>query len=265
MAEPRAQITPDGPDATLVTPRFDEEETVLAQPVVPLDAEAVPPAAGATAAAAYAPRARALRRQWPLTLALVSALVGSVIGGLGLYLFQQRERSAAEAPAESAQPAPAPADEQAAEVKSPVETAPVETAPAAEPEAAEEPLEDEAPSPADARAAGSRGNDDDEDDDDARGDARVSAPPVRDAGARDSAPVKRGKKGERDGELQRRERRAPPDYSPPIAHEGGGREARRVDSIVYPTRRAERRAERRARRAARNVDRVRAIFEGQPE
>ncbi len=41
MSEPREIGTPAEDDgATLVTPRFDEEETVLAQPVVPLDAEA---------------------------------------------------------------------------------------------------------------------------------------------------------------------------------------------------------------------------------
>jgi hypothetical protein len=243
MSDPNAQATPDERDATLATPRFDEEETVLAQPVVPLDAEEIPPAAAPTP---YAPRPRALR-QWPLALALISALVGGIVGGLGLYLFQQRGSetpAAAEAPAEVAQPAPAA--EQAAdagEVSAPAESAPVTEAEAA------------------AESVAERREDDDEGGDDARGEDRISAPPARDAGASESAP-KHGKKGERDAELPRRPRRTTADDSPPVVTEGG---ARRVDSIVYPSRRAERRAERRARRAARNVDRVRAIFEGQPE
>ncbi|HEV3468877.1 MAG TPA: hypothetical protein VG148_06120 [Pyrinomonadaceae bacterium] len=245
MSEPRTHPTPGETDETLVTPRFDEEETVLAQPVVPLDA----PAEGVPARPSYLPRARALGRQWPLALALVSALVGGVIGGLGLYLFQQYER-ATPAPAGPqagvTQPSPAPTVEQAAQAAPAADevSAPVETAPAAEPGGAEDSPEDEAAPPRD---------------DGARDEDRAAAPrpPVREAPAPGSAP-KRGKKGERDAELQRRQRSTPPDSNPPAMTEGG---ARRVDTIVYPSRRAARRE----RRATRSVDRVRAIFEGQPE
>jgi hypothetical protein len=244
MPEPRAH-TPDDSDATLVTPRFDEEETVLAQPVVPLDApEELPPHTPAAA-----PRPYAARRQWPLALVLVSALVGSVIGGAGLYFFQKHRRSnvAPAAPAEAAQPSPAPTVEQAAEAADEVSAPAPESAPAAEIIDA-----DEAAAAPDERAD-KRADDDDRDAE--RADKTPAPAPTR---AREGSP-KRGKKGERDDESQRRERRS--------ASEGeeGRSEARRVDVMTYPSRRDERRAERRARRAARSVDRVRAIFEGQPE
>jgi hypothetical protein len=257
MEEPREHTTPEEVNETLVTPRFDEEETVLAQPVVPLDAagaEETPTPEPAYAARPSAPPARAPRSQWPLALILVSALVGSVIGGTGLYFFQ-KHRSAdaatqqpAAPPAEETRPAPAPTVEQAAEAN-------VESAPVAVPvEAAEPPAEeDETPAAEPVR--------DNRDDDDA---PRAERPAARDEGSREDSP-RRGKKGERDTEVQRRERNNSDD-GPPAT----GRPApRRVDSIVYPSRREERRAqrqaERRARRAERQADRLRAIFEGEPE
>jgi hypothetical protein len=255
MSESRELGTPEEDGATLVTPRFDEEETVLAQPVVRLDAEEEFPPAGAEAAhVAPATQAHAGRRQWPLALILISALAGSVIGGTGLYFFQKHRRAdaappASPAPAESAQPQPEP--EQAAEV-APESNAPVEAAPAAEETA---PDEDAPRKGEDKDRAG-------EDTDAGRAD-RIPAPappPVHDAG-----PRKQGKKAEpEDDAPRRRERRTSRDDDDAQR----GREARRVDTITYPTRREERRAERRAarreRRAARNVDRLRAIFEGQP-
>ena len=235
MAEPREldQHEDDGGE-TLVTPRFDEEETVLAQPVVPLEADA----AHAPAPTAYAPRSRAGRSPWPLALVLVSALAGSVVGGTALYLFQKHRRASAVAPAPVPAPAPSPTAEQSAEVMEPVETEPAVV------EA--EPLEETA------REDEAKSRDEVE---------RVPAPPAASA----STP-KRGKKAEHENVAPR------PRRDDSRTSDGDGREARRVDSITYPTRReelreerrAQRRAERRERRAARNVDRVRAIFEGQP-
>ena len=261
MSESRANPTPGQPDETLVTPRFDEEETVLAQPVVPLDAPAGETPQAAPAGASAAPRSPSARRQWPLALALVSALVGSIVGGFGLYLYQQHGGSddasvqQSAAPAEVSQPAPSPTVEQAAEV-APEVTAPVETAPADEPEEAEDALADDTPPAAE---RDDRKRDDVERDDDR---AAAAPPPVREATAPPPL-AKRGKKGDRDAELQRRQRSVPPEDDAPVVTEGG---ARRVDVITYPSRRAERQAERRARRTARrDVDRLRAIFEGQPE
>lgn len=254
MAEPRADQTPD--DETLVTPRFDEEETVLAQPVVRLDAaEDLPPGEPAVAAAhSYVPRAHGSRRPWPLAVILVSALVGSVIGGTGLYFFQKHRRAeaaqpAATTPAEATQPAPAPAAEQAS---APVEETQPAPAPSVEEAAAVEPI----PEPVE-----------DEDEDDARK-ADPAPEPARNVPVREEEP-RRGKKGDRDDAVERRERNRSSDDDAPAARN----EARRVDAIVYPTRREERRAqrqaERRARRAERQADRqadrLRAIFEGEPE
>src|SRR5687768_15855998 len=92
---------PDGePEETLVTPRFDEVETVQAQPVVPL-AE-VPP--GARGVGGFNARRRG---SWPLALILVSALVGVIGGAAGLYFYQHRSTENASA---EAQPTPAPAE-----------------------------------------------------------------------------------------------------------------------------------------------------------
>ena len=224
----------EDPEATLVTPRFGEEETVLAQPVVPL-ADVGPGAGADEAAPVHAPTPAAPRRSWLLVLVLVSAFAGSVIGGAGLYLYQKGRRAPQQPPAETTteqQPA-APAETSQAAFAEPSPEAPAEAAeppaPDAETEAKEERL---APKP---------------------------APEVKPAADRQPAPDatrKRGKKGEHENDAR--------------DEDDDGLAARRVDSIIYPTRREQRRAERRAARRAerqqsRVVDRVRGIFEGQPQ
>ncbi|HEX8353689.1 MAG TPA: hypothetical protein VF611_12360, partial [Pyrinomonadaceae bacterium] len=122
-AEEEATVVVSGEEATLVAPRFDDEETLVARPVVPLDGEAVEPPAAAdatpapTAAArlAYARSRYAPRRSWMVGLMLASVLVGGVLGGAGLYLYQRQSRDdaggatpQAVTPADTAQPASAP-------------------------------------------------------------------------------------------------------------------------------------------------------------
>jgi hypothetical protein len=68
------------PDATLVTPRFDEVEAQVARPVVPL---------------AGRPARLSARRQWPIALVLISALAGGVVSLLAFRLYQQRQATAA--------------------------------------------------------------------------------------------------------------------------------------------------------------------------
>ena len=70
-------------DATLVTPRFDEQEAETARPVVPL--------AEATEVGVYG----AGRRRWPLALVLASALLGGVVSVFALRVYQGRQRAAA--------------------------------------------------------------------------------------------------------------------------------------------------------------------------
>lgn len=88
-------------DATLVTPRFDDDDARRAHPVVPL-AEAPTPAR----------RVRATRRSWAPALVAVLLLVGAALGGAVATKFMQgpRAESAQEAeqvPQEQTQAAPA--------------------------------------------------------------------------------------------------------------------------------------------------------------
>jgi hypothetical protein len=258
MKEP-LQSRPTGEsEETLVTPRFDEVETVQAQPVVPL-AEVPPPGVGGV-------RGFAGRRfaSWPLALVLVSALVGVVVGGAGLYFYQHRPTE--NASADSPQAAPSPAE-------APQVTPPAEESASLPPQQAEPPNGE-----ADAAEVVSseiveppaEGADDAKKEEAAKSPApepRRAAEPGDDSGGRN-----RGRNAEREAEAPRSAPRAARVGSREGARDddddGREPEARLSDEIIYPRdRRAARRAERRARREnrQRSVDRVRGIFEGQPE
>ncbi|MCA1619479.1 MAG: hypothetical protein LC795_09265 [Acidobacteria bacterium] len=230
-----------GEEATLVSPRFDDEETLVARPVVPLDAEAVE-AAGAHGPAAaphaahlpqtYAGRPFAPRRSWALATVLVSVLVGGVLGGAGLYIYQRQSQD----------------DRAVTTTQQPEAPAETQPEPAAEVSNAPPP---EAPAPAVAVPA-----------EPAPDGGETAESPAREPEVEPAAPRKRGKKGEHDAEVERRAPR--PDAVRPVARaedDGGARGVRRVDSIVYRPRRAPRRA----RRDAADTDRLRRIFEGTPE
>lgn len=246
-------------ETTLVAPRFDEEETLVARPVVPLGADAHAPAPAQTPArpAPEARRTFAPRRSGILALALASILIGGVLGGAGLYLYQRQSQDPAVSPAAMApEPLAAPADAaQAPDVSAESQPA----APHAEPPAPQT----EAPSAASNAAKPAT----------PAPDAEVpAASPARkpesvSVAERRTAPSegtpRRIKKDERDEEIERRPAPRPDDN---LARDEAP-EARRVDTIFYRQRRAERQAERRAaRRARRNddVDRLRRIFEGTP-
>ncbi len=241
-----------GEEATLVSPRFDDEETLVARPVVPLDAEeaeaahapGLSPQAAAAGLPAYARRLSAPRRSWMLALVLVSVLVGGVLGGAGLYIYQrqsQDERAVAtpptETPAETqqqAEPAPEPTVEASnvTQAEAPASVAESTAAPAPTPAAVDE-------------ATAARP---------ARETETVPAAVRREAtdANRNAGTPKRGKKGENDDEVERPR---------PVARASAPapREARRMDTILYRPRRE------RARRAAGDTDRLRRIFEGTPE
>ena len=253
MREPQQQQNPRDEDATLVVggeettlvaPRFDDEETLVARPVVPLEqgGHAPLPERPGIEVTRPAPvyRSRyAPRRGWPLALVLVSVLIGGVLGGAGLYLYQRQSHDPAVTPSAAQAPA-APAEGQPSATDSEPQAQPT-AAPAEPPAQATAPLGEEAPAAAPAREPES-----------------VPATERRTQPAEGSP--KRGKKGERDEVLERRPTPRP-DGNVARAEE---REARRVDAIVYRPRRAERRAERRARRGD-DVDRLRRIFEGGPQ
>jgi type IV secretory pathway VirB10-like protein len=267
-ADEEATVVVGGEETTLVAPRFDDEETMVARPVVPLDTDAPADAGQDSPAAHFAPARRRLyapRRSWMLALVLVSVLVGGILGGAGLYLYQRQSNDPAvspsattaqpEPPADSAQSAPAaegqavtPSDTAAPQAETPAPSEPNAGEPA--PPARVEPARvEEAPAAPSAREPES-----------------VPAAERREAPAAggDTGTPKRGKKGERDAEM---ERRAAPRPGGNVAR-ADEPEARRVDSISYRPRRAERQAERRAARRARredDMDRLRRIFEGTPQ
>jgi hypothetical protein len=240
MKEPQQQTLLDdgatlvvrGEETTLVAPRFDDEETLVARPVVPL---------GAAAPAAPEPPRRdahdyrrpyAPRRTWTLGLVLVSVLIGGVLGGAGLYLYQRQSQDPAVSPAAATRPAahadaaPAEAQQAAPDAEpSPRQTEPSPAAPNAE-ETAPPASDEEAPA--------------------AREPESVPAADRRTAPAEGTP--KRGKKGERDEELERRASPRP-----------DGNVARTDDSIFDRPRRVTRRA-----RANDDLDRLRRIFEGTP-
>jgi hypothetical protein len=249
MKEP-TPTTPTGePEETLVTPRFDDVETVQAQPVVPLTE--VPP--GATRGRSFDARRFA---SWPVALVLVSALVGVVVGGAGLYFYQNRSAADTQPQNFSAEATiAAPSFEGSAPAQGVEETAAAEVVEA-------EVVEPVAPAVSDDDAKKEEAD-------------KPSAPEPRKAAERDDDNMdssKRGKKVERDAEPEpvRRTPRAERVASREQARGDGDSEpqARLSDEIIYRReRRAERQAERRERRAnrQRSVDRVRGIFEGQPE
>lgn len=272
MQETKRTYADDEGEETMVAPRFDDEETVLARPVVPFeevgDAPAVIPATSTSASTTVAPPPYsnlrvAPRRSLVAALVLVSALVGSVLGVAGLYFYQMRKN--ADEPASQQQqqqqaeaPAAQPATETASESPNRETVVPATAEPSA-PAAAETAAEPEAEA--------------EDDDDDRRKDRDADEADARPVAERrnvseDREPAvtpKRGKKGARDEEIRREARRAPrhDEDDRPVGRDevsdDDRREARRVGVITYRPRRARPRRDR-----YESPDRLRRIFEGQP-
>ncbi|MCA1632778.1 MAG: hypothetical protein LC802_03430 [Acidobacteria bacterium] len=248
------QSFPTGePEETLVTPRFDEVETVQAQPVVPFGE--VP------AGAPSRPRPGSRRRSsWPLALILTSALAGCVVGGAGLYLYQRRATEEAPRAAEPTQmPLAAEATQATVAAGEPEVTASL-SAPAPEPAAEGDTAEVLEAERVEVPAPAHRGDDDAKN---KESDKASSTEPRKTVERRDAEENhKHGKRGGRDAEAER-----VGSGEAAAREENRDGEARLADTIIYRQRRAERREERRARRENRTraVDRVRGIFEGQPQ
>jgi hypothetical protein len=268
MQKPQ-QFLPTDEEETLVAPRFDEEETVVARRVVPLDdvehPEPVSAQPTATVAPTHTSEPPSARRPWPLALVVASALIGAVLGGAGLYIYQHRASSHA-ANASAAQQSVAPTNAPA------VESQPT-PAPTLE-------VVNEQPS----APATSRNSDARPDESNATPDGGANAEereaPKGATGATDAeqrkadedraavAP-KHGKRGNRDEEIERNERRArrsdsDDQLSRSDTDAGDAPVARHVDTITIFDR--PRRASRRdSQRSDRGTDRLRRIFEGQPQ
>jgi type IV secretory pathway VirB10-like protein len=252
------QLLNDEDEETIVAPRFDEEETIIAQPVVPLGG-----------AARVQPRPR---RPWSFALIIVSVLVGVVIGGAGFYMFQTRTSASnaahASAPepvnvaAQPAQPAPtAPTAEAQSETTTPAPSGNAENA-----QVAENP-----PDGSGAKNDKAEGKKSEADKKDAEASSVSERRSGSNEGERDVAP-KHERKGETDDNsraAQRdvRPRRTEVDTQAPIPDDSShaAARARRVEEGL---RRAERiRERRRGRRenASRSPDSIQGIFEGQPQ
>jgi len=260
------QFLPTDEEETLVAPRFDEEETVVARRVVPLDdvehPEPVSAQPTATVAPTHTSEPPAARRPWPLALVVASALIGAVLGGAGLYIYQHRASShAANAPA--AQQPVAPTNAPAAESQpTPAPTLEVVN---------EQPSAPATSQNSDARADESNATPDGGANAEER-EAPKGAPDAEQHKAdEDRAAVapKHGKKGDRDEEIERNERRArrsdsDDQLSRSDTDAEGAPVARHVDTITIFDR--PRHASRRdSQRSDRGADRLRRIFEGQPQ
>ncbi|MCA1592188.1 MAG: hypothetical protein LC754_05965 [Acidobacteria bacterium] len=256
-------LTGDDPDATMIAPRFDEGEADTARPVVPLGVVASGAPEAFNGAAPYAARRNVPRRSWPLSLVLISALAGSVLGGVGLYFYQSRDNTntpsvetqeSATSPVEVAQPSPTNAPEREVEH---VALPPQPSVSSEQPAPASSSSDDE-------RAGDLRKHRDE--------DERKTAAETRRAAETDErdGTVKRGKKGERDDEAAQRQERPRrigdnPTSSPdPNKDASDEAIARRVGTIFDPEGRRVRRPRPRREDVQRAVDRVRGIFEGQP-
>ncbi len=99
------------PEATLVAPRFDDEEARRAHPVVPLAEGRAPHAA------AYARRGP--RRSWPTVLLAVALLAVAAVGGAVASMYLRRTPSTPTAEQTPAAVAPAQAAEVPAQVEPP--------------------------------------------------------------------------------------------------------------------------------------------------
>ena len=91
MSERPEKFNPAGqdPEATLVTPRFDEAEARRAHPVVPLaDAPA-----HTSYVSAHAPRRRTRRRSWMPALLAVALLAVAAVGGAVATRYMQGPRA----------------------------------------------------------------------------------------------------------------------------------------------------------------------------
>ena len=264
MEETRRTFADDDGEETMVAPRFDDEETVLARPVVPLeevgDAPAVSPVGTSPSAASvplYSRLRGAPRRSLVAALVLVSALAGSVLGVGGLYLYQKhRADDANAAPQQQAEaPAAQPTVQTATESRQQEASAPSQIstpAPAAsEPDAQANEGSDSSKETEREEVKNNKDGSDAE---------RRNVSEDRDSAA---TTTKRGKKGARDEEPQRVSNRAPrydEDDQPVVrGDDADTREARRVGVITYRPRRVRQRRDRYD-----TPDRLRRIFEGQP-
>lgn len=274
--------TESGAETTLVTPIFDDKAAETAQPVVPLPEAAIgaSPSFMARTARRFPgmPTAAGVGRpSWMLGLIIASVLVGSLLGGLGLSLYQKRQRAAANATT------PAPAVEQTAPVADDVPAPAVaQTGETATDETPREPsnilISERAEIPAETAAAPEQPATSDERAADAKKPEKESR----------SVPVVERKRSDDDDERARkdkdreREERAPVTTPRPrrtqtdaprverendVAHDDARPRARMVDSITIEARRLRRQERRRGaqlpERRTGTVDRVRGIFEGQ--
>ncbi len=261
MEETEQTVLIEGdPDATLIAPRFDEQELGTAQPVVPL---AVMSPDAFNYGASPSAQKNGTRRSWPLALVLLSALAGSALGVAGLYFYQQRQ----ETPVDSASGTTAAGGV-------PDEAASSSSTPAT----AESAIETVTPAPAPAQGERSAAivqvaadnkdkarTENERDEKDAKKKKDDDAPPPRKVAERDedTGAFKHGKKGAREetadeaAQLPQRPRRV----ERPSASDDE-QTARGIGTIIYPENRRARQSRREQRQ--RNVDRVRGIFEGLP-
>jgi hypothetical protein len=261
--EPQQFSHDDEDETTLVAPRFDEEETIIARAVVPLEG----------GGRVYA--RRALRRPWPLALILVSALVGVCIGGAGLRFYQTRtsEANGTHEPVNvAAQAQPAPPAETKGETTNAesVGSADGSGGDGTDARVVENPNVESGAKDAETgakndEAGGKKTEGDKKRESEAASTSERRA--VSDEGA--GGTPKLGKKGEDESQAARgeqRPRRVEYDTQAPIPDDSSpaAARARRVEDALRRAERARERRRQRRENASRTPDSIEGIFEGQP-
>lgn len=241
-------------DGSLSTPRFDEVETQVARPVVPLTDNF-----GKRGGFGGGLR----RRQWPIALVLISALAGGVVSLLAFRLYQQRQQSEVVATQQSGAETQETGAAQASDQTPLAQTAATQTQEEQQPQQTESPVVFEEFDPAKENVA-TVGSSSSGDAKTARkateADAGKPAPASREERREDAKPAPRA--------AEPRPRLVETITSPRQVEARGenvSRDERRDDDDAFEERR-ERRRERRERRRnrGRNIDRIKDIFEGPP-
>ncbi|MDT7542761.1 MAG: hypothetical protein QOE33_2665 [Acidobacteriota bacterium] len=241
-------------EATLVQPRFDVSEEQTAQPVVPL----------------ARPAASWQRRRLPLTLVLVSALIGGLVSVVAYRLYQRASQPRAAQQVLTSGPQPAPSPELTASAPAKEEAAPVKATAASTPHASvstEEAKNEAGPATMDEARTRATATTERDDERVRRAGTEAATPRVErrsDEGAAREDRQRGGDEVDRAHRDQPRARRVDVITSPEAERVGHDRRRNDGDATDNPNPFGGREGRHERRIKGRNIDRIRDIFGAPP-